>query len=182
MGRGRPIAGFGPLTLPLSPRAERVAEGRARGASPHRSGNFLQNTLNYCIGFVQDFVVPEAQDPVSSQGKLPGSPAIGFHLQSVLSPVKLHDQSNLRTAEIHDVVADWVLSPEFRSTYLPVPQSCPEHTLGIGLRSPKLSRPSFPDLIWRPRLHVFLGPLTLPLSPRAGRGFHRSGSLHYRRP
>ncbi len=55
----------------------------------------------------------------------------------MLPAIQLHDQTSIRTDKIDDVLADFVLAPEFPALQMAVAQSAPKQLLGSGLRSPQ---------------------------------------------
>lgn len=74
------------------------------------------------FGLLQEFVIPEAEDPVAACLKEDGPSPIGVGHRDVLASVELHDKPPFRTAEVGEERSDGMLAPELRAEELAVSQ------------------------------------------------------------
>lgn len=79
------------------------------------------NSHQYRLGLLEYFVVPEAQDPEAVAGEMTFPAAIIFSAFGVLSAVNLDDESSAGAAEVNDVRAYRVLTPEPGSGEVAIP-------------------------------------------------------------
>jgi hypothetical protein len=79
--------------------------------------------------------------------------------------IQFHDESALRTKEIHDIVADLVLAPEFQVRQLPIPKQRPHRFLRRRLLFPKFPGLFHQSLKMKPTPPRRALALLAPLSP-----------------
>jgi hypothetical protein len=80
-----------------------------RSPFPQSRGNRL-NSADDLIGIAKNLVVPEADHCKPDALKLSGPGRIQSLPLRVLSPVQFHDQAHLETTEIHDELANRLLT------------------------------------------------------------------------
>src|SRR5260370_39886741 len=92
----------------------------------------------------------------------------------MLSAVKLDDEASIGTTKVNDVAINWRLTLEFEAIQSAIPQSKPQHALGVGLVATKSSGGAHVSIHCR-------SPLTPTLSPpgRGGSPSSRRGSTSW---
>ncbi len=78
-------------------------------------------------------MVPKSNDFVSVRFEPSRSGRIFLKLLGMLPAVYLHDEPPPQTAEIRDVITDWMLSAELRTQQAPRAQVLPKQTFGRSL-------------------------------------------------
>ena len=89
---------------------------------PHKPPlNFLQHYL----GLLQHLLVPKSQHTITPAMQLQASPCVFCLRAGVLAAVYFKDQLRLGAAEVHEVLADAVLTAKAPSSQLPATQMVP---------------------------------------------------------
>ncbi len=69
--------------------------------------------FKHSLDISQYFMVPESYDFITQRLKKGASLQVSLHLFKMLSAISLHDESRLKTYEIHNVGFNYNLTPEF---------------------------------------------------------------------
>jgi hypothetical protein len=90
---------------------------------------FLPNCLDNAIQVIKYLIIPESQHTKPCLLQKPRAYSVGIDIFRVLAAVQLDNEPSFQTDEIHDVVPERVLAPEFAAIKLPSAKTAPEPAL-----------------------------------------------------
>jgi hypothetical protein len=89
--------------------------------------------LNNRVGFVQNGIVPESDNPPPAILQIFSSPGVIFQPLRMLPAVELDDQSPLNARKIDNIEPYRMLPAKFTICDIPAAQPKPQTAFGIGL-------------------------------------------------
>ena len=89
----------------------------------------LPNRLEDTIEVIEHLVVPESQHAKPCLLQKRRAYSVGLDIFRVLAAVQLDNEPSFQADEIHDVVTERVLAPEFAAIKLPSAKTAPEQAL-----------------------------------------------------
>jgi hypothetical protein len=105
-----------------------------------RACHGIQNHLKHALDIGQHIIVPETQHAVTHGLQILGPMLVVIRLLRMLTTIQLNNQHGLRTDEIDDVTAYFVLPSELPSRQVAVAQVSPQQLFHIRHRTTQSAR------------------------------------------